>query len=287
MYDVAIIGTGPAGLEAALTLKIRNKSFILIGSKKLSEKVYKAHEVKNYLGLPNIMGDDFMNTFLKHMDTMGIEITEDRIAQVYDMGDYYALQGSKEEMYEAKSVIIATGVAMSKPYAGENELLGNGVSYCATCDAQLYKNKEIVAIIDSMDELDEVHFLAEVASNVKLIPLFDNNLNSNDKITVINEKPTEIIKNDKKRIVKTDNNEYNVDGVFILRKSVPMSYLIYGIEMDGNHIKTDRLMKTNLRGVFACGDIVGKPYQYIKAAGEGNVAALSAVSFLDELRRNN
>jgi thioredoxin reductase (NADPH) len=93
MYDVAIIGTGPAGLEAALTLKIRNKSFILIGSKKLSEKVYKAHEVKNYLGLPNIMGDDFMNTFLKHMDTMGIEITEDRIAQVYDMGDYYALQG--------------------------------------------------------------------------------------------------------------------------------------------------------------------------------------------------
>jgi thioredoxin reductase (NADPH) len=193
----------------------------------------------------------------------------------------------KEEMYEAKSVIIATGVTMSKPYAGENELLGNGVSYCATCDAQLYKNKEIVAIIDSMDELDEVHFLAEVASNVKLIPLFDNNLNSNDKITVINEKPTEIIKNDKKRIVKTDNNEYNVDGVFILRKSVPMSYLIYGIEMDGNHIKTDRLMKTNLRGVFACGDIVGKPYQYIKAAGEGNVAALSAVSFLDELRRNN
>lgn len=287
MYDVAIIGTGPAGLEAALTLKIRNKSFILIGSKKLSEKVYKAHEVKNYLGLPNIMGDDFMNTFLKHMDTMGIEITEDRIAQVYDMGDYYALQGSKEEMYEAKSVIIATGVTMSKPYAGENELLGNGVSYCATCDAQLYKNKEIVAIIDSMDELDEVHFLAEVASNVKLIPLFDNNLNSNDKITVINEEPTEIIKNDKKRIVKTDNNEYNVDGVFILRKSVPMSYLIYGIEMDGNHIKTDRLMKTNLRGVFACGDIVGKPYQYIKAAGEGNVAALSTVSFLDELRRNN
>ena len=286
MYDVAIIGTGPAGLEAALTLKIRNKSFILIGSKNTSEKVYKAHEVKNYLGLPNIKGEDFMDTFLKHINEMGIEITEDRIAQIYDMGDFYALQGSKEEMYQAKSVIIATGVAMSKPYKGEDELLGNGVSYCATCDAQLYKGKEIAAIIDSEAEIDEVNFLAEVASSVKLIPLYDNTLNSTDKITIINEKPTEILKNDKKRVVKTENNEYNVDGVFILRKSVPMSYLIYGIEMDGSHIKTDRLMKTNLRGVFACGDIVGKPYQYIKAAGEGNVAALSAVGFLDELRRN-
>ena len=286
MYDVAIIGTGPAGLEAALTLKIRNKSFILIGSKNTSEKVYKAHEVKNYLGLPNIKGEDFMDTFLKHINEMGIEITEDRIAQIYDMGDFYALQGSKEEMYQAKSVIIATGVAMSKPYKGEDELLGNGVSYCATCDAQLYKGKEIAAIIDSEAEIDEVNFLAEVASSVKLIPLYDNTLNSTDKITIINEKPTEILKNDKKRVVKTENNEYNVDGVFILRKSVPMSYLIYGIEMDGSHIKTDRLMKTNLRGVFACGDIVGKPYQYIKAAGEGNVAALSAVGFLDELMRN-
>lgn len=285
MYDCAIIGTGPAGLEAALTLKARNKNFILIGSNLSSEKVYKAHEIKNYLGLPNILGNDFQNAFLNHIKLMDINITNDMIIQIYDMGDYYALQG-KEEMYEAKSIIIATGVKMEKPYIGENELLGNGISYCATCDAQLYKNKDIITIVDSADELDEVNFLSEVVSNLKLIPLYDNNLENRGNIEVVNEKPVEIKKVDKKRVLITDKNEYSVDGIFILRKSVPLSYLLYGIEMDGSHIKVDRLMKTNLRGVFAAGDIVGKPYQYIKAAGEGNVAAISVVSFLDELRRN-
>lgn len=280
MYDCAIIGTGPAGLEASLTLKARNKNFILIGSNLTSEKVYKAHEIKNYLGLPNISGENFQKAFLNHIEAMGINITDDRIAQIYDMGDYYALQGGKE-MYEAKSVIIATGVRMDKPLIGENDLLGSGVSYCATCDANLYRNKDVAVVIDNILEYDEVKFLAEVTNHVDMIPLFDFEDRNDDKISVIKEKPIELKRNDKKISVITDKNEYNVDGVFVLRKSVPLTYLIYGIEMDDQHIKVDRLMRTNLRGVFACGDVVGKPYQYIKAAGEGNVAALSVVNFLN------
>lgn len=283
MYDCAIIGTGPAGLEAALTLKNRNVNFILIGSKLTSEKVYKAHEINNYLGLPAISGENFQNAFLNHLKAMDIEITEDKVSQIYDMGDYYALQGSN--MYEAKSVIIATGVTFDKPLKGESELLGNGVSYCATCDANLYKGKDIVSIIDSSDELEEVKFLSKVVNNLKLIPLYENELKNDGNIEIINEKPIEIKANDRKRVVITDKNEYNVDGVFILKKSVPMTYLIYGIEMEDEHIKVDRLMRTNLKGVFACGDIVGKPYQYIKAAGEGNVASLSVVNYLNEIRR--
>ena len=281
MYDCAIIGTGPAGLEAALTLKNRNKNFILIGPDTVSEKVHKAHEIKNYLGLPNISGVDFQKAFLDHINKMDIKITDDRVLQIYDMGDYYSLQGTST-MYEAKSIIIATGMRMEKPLVGENELLGNGVSYCATCDANLYKGKDIVTIIDDMEEYEEVEFLSEVVNKLYLMPLCKDETKSTGNITVLDDKPLEILKDDRKRIVKTDKNEYNVDGVFILRKSVPLSYLIYGIEMDGEHIKTDRLMKTNLRGVFAAGDVVGKPYQYIKAAGEGNVAAISVVSFLNE-----
>ena len=284
MFDCAIIGTGPAGLEAALTLKNRNKSFILIGPKTSSEKVFKAHEIKNYLGLPNIKGEDFSKAFLDHLEAMDIKITDDKIAQIYDMGDYYALQG--KEQYEAKSIIIATGVRMDKPIKGEDELLGNGVSYCATCDAMLYKNKDIAVVIDSEEEMDEVNFLSEVVSSIKLFPLYKNELQNTDKIEVLSEKLVEFKKEDKKRVVITDSNSYNVDGIFILRKAVPLSYLIYGIELDGSHIKVNRLMETNLRGVFACGDVVGKPYQYIKAAGEGNVAAISVVSFIDDLRRN-
>lgn len=284
MYDCAIIGTGPAGLEAALTLKNRNVDFILIGSKLTSEKVYKAHEINNYLGLPNISGENFQNAFMNHLKAMDIEITDDKIAQIYDMGDYYALQGNS--MYEAKTIIIATGVTFDKPLKGENELLGNGVSYCATCDANLYRGKDIVSIIDSDLELEEVRFLSKVVNNLKLIPLYENELKNEGNIEIINEKPIEVKKVDRKRVVITDKNEYNVDGIFILKKSVPMTYLIYGIEMEDEHIKVDRLMRTNLKGVFACGDIVGKPYQYIKAAGEGNVASLSVVNYLNEIRRN-
>ena len=286
MYDCAIIGSGPAGMEAAITLKIRNKSFILLGSKNTSDKVYKAHEVKNYLGLPNIKGEDFSKAFLNHLNEMGIEITEDRIAQVYDMGDYYALRGSSDNMYEAKSIIIATGVMASKPYPGENELLGQGISYCATCDGMLYKNKDIAVLVDSEEELEEVNYLSELVNNISLFPLYKSDLKDNGKIKVLNEKILEFKEKDNKRVVITENNSYNVDGIFILRKSVPATYLIYGIDMDGNHIKVDRLMKTNLNGVFACGDIVGKPYQYIKAAGEGNIAALSVVNYLSGGNKN-
>ena len=283
-YDVAIIGTGPAGLEARLTLKNRNKNILLIGSNKSSDKVYQAHEINNYLGLPNITGEDFSKAFVNHIKLMDINITDDIISEVYDMGSYYALQGKKQEMYEALSVIIATGVKAQKPYEGELEYLGRGVSYCATCDAPLYKNKNIAIILESNEELNEVEFLAEVANQVDLFPLFDEEININ-KVNVIKEKPLRVLGDKKANTLVTDKSSYNFDGLFILRKSVPTSHLIFGLEMDDVHIKVNRLMETNLRGVFAAGDIVGKPYQYIKAAGEGNVAAISAVNYLANLKK--
>ena len=279
-FDVAIIGTGPAGLEAALTLKNRNKKILLLGNNKSSDKVYKAHEIKNYLGLPNIKGEDFSKAFIDHIKLMGIEITEDVISQVYDMGDYFALQGHSQDMYEAKSVIIATGVKADKPQKGEEEYLGRGVSYCATCDAPLYKGKNIAVVLESNDEFEEVRFLASVANKLTLIPLYDGEIESISNVEIVKDKPIEIVGERKANKLLLQNGEIDFDGLFILKKSVPLSYLMQGIEMDGAHIKVNRLMETNIKGVFACGDIVGKPYQYIKAAGEGNIAAISAVNFL-------
>lgn len=282
MYDIAIIGTGPAGLEAALTLKNRNKSFLLIGNPNLSDKINKAHEIKNYLGLPNIKGEDLKNAFINQLNLMDIKITNDNIKQIYDLGSHYALQGEKSsEFYEAKSIIIATGMKMDKPFNNEERLLGMGISYCATCDAPLYKNKNIAIYIDSIDELDEVKFLLEVTNHVDLFLNFDIDY-KNPKLSIHNEKIIDLIGEKTLEKVKTDSIEYEVDGLFILRKSVPLTYLISGIKMNNNHIDVNRNMETNLRGVFACGDCTGLPYQYIKAAGEGNVAALSAVNFLKE-----
>ncbi|MBQ2689626.1 MAG: NAD(P)/FAD-dependent oxidoreductase, partial [Solobacterium sp.] len=161
-YDIAIIGTGPAGLEAAITAKVRNKNVLLLGAGQSSEKVWKAHTVQNYLGLPEAAGKDLQKAFLGHLDEMGLRITEDRIIAVYNMGEYFGLQG-REDVYEAETVILATGVVASKPVPGEEEFLGRGVSYCATCDAALYRGKKSIVIGFSPKEEAEADFMSEYA----------------------------------------------------------------------------------------------------------------------------
>ena len=284
-YDVAIIGTGPAGLSAAITLKIRNKNIILFGSKDLSSKVAKAHEIQNYLGLPAISGEALAKKFASHIESMGIEITQEQITTVYSMGDYYSLLSKNNQMYDVSAVILATGVNFGKPYPGEKEFLGIGVSYCATCDAPLYRGKTVAIIGSSPKEEAEADFMSEIAGKVYYIPLYKEKVNVKETITVVEDVPTAIEGEMKAEKLILKNQELTVDGIFILRESVLPEQLVPGLEMDGNHIAVNRRMETNLDGCFACGDIVGMPYQYIKSAGEGNVAALSAVGYLDGLKK--
>ena len=284
-YDVAIIGTGPAGLSAAITLKIRNKNIILFGSKDLSSKVAKAHEIQNYLGLPAISGEALAKKFASHIESMGIEITQEQITTVYSMGDYYSLLSKNNQMYDVSAVILATGVNFGKPYPGEKEFLGIGVSYCATCDAPLYRGKTVAIIGASPKEEAEADFMSEIAGKVYYIPLYKEKVNVKEAITVVEDVPTAIEGEMKAEKLILKNQELTVDGIFILRESVLPEQLVPGLEMDGNHIAVNRRMETNLAGCFACGDIVGIPYQYIKSAGEGNIAALSAVGYLDSLKK--
>ena len=279
-YDIAIVGTGPGGLEAAITAKIRNKDIILFGNKDLSLKITKAAEIKNYLGFPDITGEKLAKAYNDHLQKMDININYSRINAVYAMGDYFALQ-SAEEMFEAKSVIISTGVVTGKTLPGENENLGRGVSYCATCDAALYKGKEAIVIGYSPKEEEEVIFLAERAEKVTYIAMYKNVLFLADNIEVVEGIfPRKIIKNEDRITLVTNKESYEADGIFILRDAVSPDKLVPGLLIEDGHIVVDRAMRTNIEGVFACGDVTGKPYQYIKAAGEGNVAALSAVSYL-------
>ena len=283
-YDIAIIGTGPAGLSAAVTAKIRNKSVLLIGSRDLSPKVTKAHAIQNYLGLPNIPGADLGAAFQASIDSVGVTVTEDKITAAYSMGDFFGLQGA-DTMYEASALILATGMVPGKLLPGEEALLGRGVSYCATCDAALYRGKTVAVIGYSPKEEHEAAFLSEVAACVNYFPVYREIESLPESVRVIREKPVEIRAADGLRQVVTAENTYGFDGVFILRDSISPGQLVPGLEIENNHVKVDRSMATNLPGCFACGDVVGLPYQYIKAAGEGNVAALSAVAYLDTKKR--
>ena len=316
IYDIAIIGTGPAGISAAITATIRNKKIILFGSRELSDKIRKAHLIQNYPGFPECSGEDLCNAFAAHLEKMGIEIAEEKINAVYPMGETFALQTMKNEMHQARSVILACGMVQGKLLPGEEELVGRGVSYCATCDAPLYRGRSVAVIGYSPEAEEEVNFLSEVASEVLYFPVYRDEPKVSESIKVVRQIPQSILnkeaaeeafslaqadpaKSSAKDLasgealsvdalkqgqlaVQTTKGTFPADGIFVLRSSVPAGQMIPGIEMDGEHVKVNLQMETSVLGCFACGDITGRPYQYVKAAGQGNVAVLSAVSYLDQ-----
>ncbi|MBB6624844.1 NAD(P)/FAD-dependent oxidoreductase [Clostridium gasigenes] len=280
-YDIAIVGSGPAGLSAALNAKIRNKKFIIFGNKNLTNKLVKAPKINNYLGFFGMTGEDIKNQFEAHLNSMDIKITEERINAIYAMGDYFALMVNNET-YEATTVILATGMEYSRPLNGEEEYLGKGVGYCATCDAPLYRGKVVTIIGHNKEAEEEANFVSELAGLVYYIPMYKGPYELRTNIELVEDKPEQIkgeIKVDK---IVLKNRELETDGVFVLKDSISPGQLVPGLKITDNHIEVDRLMKTNIKGCFAAGDCVGIPYQYIKSAGEGNIAALSAAKYLDQ-----
>ena len=284
-YDIAIIGTGPAGLEAAITAKVRNKNILLLGGKLLSDKVNKAHTIQNYLGLPEVSGEEMQKAFQRHLEQMQIKITEDKVNAVYAMGKYFAIQGH-QAMYEADTVILACGMSTAKPFPGELENLGRGVSYCATCDGALYRGRRTVVIGYSRDEEKEADFLSELADEVIYIPMYQEFSPWNNKVKVLqNVTPVGMEKENDHLVLKLQEQSIPTDGIFILRDQVAPSQLVPGLQIENNQVIVDRGCRTNMAGLFAGGDITGAPYQYMKAAGEGNVAALSAVNYLADQKQ--
>ncbi len=278
-FDIAIIGTGPAGISAAITAKLRKKKIILIGSS-ISEKVSRAHTIENYPALPHISGSELTKRLMAHLSHMDIEIVQKRVNAIYSMGSYFSIQAG-EEFIESRTVIAAGGVVQGKTLPGEKEFLGRGVSYCATCDGFLYKGKTLAVLGYSADSAQEADYLCQLADRVLYFPLSSFPLpRERENLTLVKEHPVKITGSRMADLLHTDKGEYKTDCIFILRDALAPDTLIPGILTDGPHIKVNLQMETNLPGLFACGDIAGKPYQYIKAAGQGNVAALSAVAYL-------
>ena len=258
-YDLAIIGSGPAGVSAALNAKIRKKNFIIFGSKELSNKLTKAEKINNYLGFYGKSGAQIRDEFIKHMESMDISITEEKINNIYAMGDYFTLMAN-DKMYEASAIILATGVNFGRPFKGEEELLGKGVGYCATCDAPLYKDKIVTIIAYNKHEEDEVNFISTIASKVYYIPMYKEKVEVDEKVQIINDIPVEIIGKERVEKLILKNSEIETDGIFILRDSVSPSQLVPGLELDENNVKVDRKMTTNLQGCFAAGDKIGRAH---------------------------
>lgn len=279
-YDCIIIGSGPAGLSAAINLQTYGKNFLWFGNGRFSDKVAKAELVTNYPGLPAVTGKELSAAFLHHEEQLGLTVTDKIVSAIYDMGGYYNIL-AENEFFETSTILFATGVTMSNPYAGETEFVGRGVSYCATCDGALYRGKKIAVIATAKRFEHEINFLTEMAEQVYLFPFYKECEIDASNVTMMKSGIKEIKGGFRvEQLVLADGSELAVDGVFIMRSSIAPTTLLAGIATEEGHIAVDRQMRTNLPGVFAAGDCTGKPYQYAKAVGEGNVAAHGILDFL-------
>ena len=283
IYDLAIVGTGPAGVSAALTAKARGLNFIWFGSKDLSIKIEKAEEIHNYPGLCAVTGGQMQEAFLKQLQTEEISVTEKTIHQIFRMGKNYALFAGQEG-WTAKTILLAVGTTTAGTIPGEQEYLGKGVSYCATCDGRLYQGRTIAVICNNPKYEEEVRFLAKLAEKVYVYASYPD-FGMNAATVEVRQNPAKEIIGEQLvtgiRERKTDE-VIPVSGVFCLKDAYSPATLLKDIEMENNHIKVDRSMRTSLPGCYAAGDCTGRPYQYAKAVGEGNVAVHSILEYLHE-----
>lgn len=279
-YDVAIVGSGPAAISAALNLRLHEKSILWFGSSDLSPKVERSHCIANYPGLTMVSGPELNRQLREQIAQAGLEILPRQVTNIVSTRRGFMLQGG-DEIYEARSLLLATGAVSAKGFPGEEELLGKGVSYCATCDGFLYKGKTIAVYCAAPAFEHEVSYLAELAEQVYLFTPYDGCAVGGGNITHRRGGLKEIVGEDSARAVRLpDGTELAVDGVFILRSAVAPGTLLRGLAVEGADIVVDRQMATNKPGCFAAGDCTGRPYQIAKAVGEGNVAAHSIVDYL-------
>lgn len=267
--DVLVIGGGPAGLSAAINVRARGKSVLVISNPVEENPLWKSERVQNYPGLPGVTGEELLLAMQKHAETDGVEFAEGKALTAMNMSDaWYVSVGS--DVQEAKAVVLAAGVARGKKFPGEEEFLGRGVSYCATCDGMLYRNKPVAVLGYSQSARHEAEFLKGLGCEVHYF-----------------EKPKdcEIAGEGKVEKVICGGETAEVACVFILRPALAPTDLFPGLTVENGYVQVDRRMATSLPGVFAAGDCTGTPLQAAKAAGEGLIAGQSAAAYVAALAR--
>jgi len=302
-YDVIIIGSGPAGLTAAIYTTRANLKTLIIAGTKWGGQLQLTTLVENFPGFPEgVQGPDLMNAMRRQAERFGAEIIEkDFSSGDFSKSPFKITAGEKE--YLGKSVIIATGADMRwLGVPGEAEKIGHGVSTCAPCDAPFFRNKNVMVVGGGDSAMEEAIVLANFATSVTVVhrreefracSMMQKKAKENPKINFLfNSEITEVLGEGKVAGVKIKNtkttkiSEMPIDGIFVAINRVPNSKVFKGIAMDEEgYIKVDNHTKTSVDGVFAAGDIHNKYYkQAITAAGFGAMAGLAAERYLESLK---
>ncbi|KPB04625.1 thioredoxin-disulfide reductase [Bacillus sp. CHD6a] len=303
IYDVIIIGAGPAGMTSAVYTSRANLSTLMIERGMPGGQMANTEEVENYPGFDHILGPELSTKMFEHAKKFGAEYAYGDVKEVIDGKEYKTVNaGSKS--YKARTVIITSGAEYKKIGApGEKELGGRGVSYCAVCDGAFFKNKELVVVGGGDSAVEEGVYLTRFASKVTIVhrrdelraqKILQQRAFDNDKIDFIwSHTIKEINEKDGKvgsvTLVSTkdgEEQEFKTDGVFIYVGMLPLTkpFLNLGITNDMGYIETNERMETKIPGIFAAGDIREKTLrQIVTATGDGSIAAQSAQHYVEEL----
>ena len=283
MYDVIVIGSGPAGISASIYLKRAQKNVCIISDGNSALK--KAHNIDNYYGVKSISGEALYNIGIDQAKELEIPIEKDEVTSISFEKNFTVRTVNNE--YEAKYVIIATGTNRSAPkIKGLKEFEGKGISYCAICDGFFYKDKDVAVVGNSNYAIHEAETLKSVAKSVTILTNGKKMIeNRNDSDFEVEETPIrEFRGNNVINEVEFENNSSKkVDGVFIAigtASSVDLARKI-GAVIKGNNIVTNENMQTTVKGLYACGDCTGGLLQVNKAVYEGAVAALDIIKDLN------
>ena len=280
MYDLAIIGKGPAGWSCAITARMRGLKVLVVGPAHNASWLARTEKIDNYPGLPEVSGRKLLDAFSAQALAMGAEERVGLVRQILPSDGGFMLL-IESDVLEVKAVVLAMGAARPKLLPGEEELLGMGVSYCATCDGMLYRGKRLAVLSASDEGAEETQFLSSLAASVDYFALKAHNPSALPaNVQVIREQPASLSREENGIRVQSAQNARVYDGVFIFRSAVSLSMLLSELVTEGSFIPVDRSMRTNVPGVYAAGDCTGKPLQVAKAVGEGNVAAISAAEYL-------
>lgn len=275
MIDCIVVGGGPAGLSAAVNLCQRGCEVLVLSAG--PSILAKAELVDNCIGLPRMDGPAMLETLKAHALAKGARIEHKKVSNILPFGESFMLNADGE-ILECRSVILACGTARATAIPGEEDYLGRGVSYCATCDGMLYRGRHCVVWGLAENAAEEANYLAEIGVDVTFVAARRPS-RLRGSIRFVAGRLNAIEGDDTVQQAVLPGETISCDGVFILRSAIAPAKLLEGLNVQGNAIVVDRQMATSIPGVFAAGDCTGVPLQVSKALGEGQIAGLSAAEW--------
>lgn len=285
MYDVTIIGAGPAGISASLYTKRANLKTLVIDNYQTS--LEKAEKIENYYGFENgINGKDLYNTGKKQAKNLEIDILEEEVLEI-KKEEIFNIKTTKREI-KSKTVILATGNKKKTPtIKGIKEFEGKGISYCAICDGFFYRGKDVAVLGNGNYAINETLELINIAKTVTILTNGDTAPEIREENVVINPKKIKEIHGENKveKIEFEDNTKMDISGIFVAEGVAGSSDFAkkIGAMVEKQNIIVNEEMSTNIEGLYACGDCTGGLLQVSKAVYEGTKAGLSAIQYIRKI----